>query len=91
MAAFPSRKSYRIKARDRILDLGQKTAIMGILNVTPDSFSDGGQYFEIRSAVARAWQIAEEGADILDVGGGISWYKSGRRVRADCSDSGGVK
>jgi dihydropteroate synthase len=69
MAAFPSRKSYRIKARDRILDLGQKTAIMGILNVTPDSFSDGGQYFEIRSAVARAWQIAEEGADILDVGG----------------------
>lgn len=42
---------------------------MGVLNVTPDSFSDGGRYFKLEDAVARAWQIAEEGADILDVGG----------------------
>jgi dihydropteroate synthase len=42
---------------------------MGILNVTPDSFSDKGRYFDPKAAVDRAWQIAEEGADILDVGG----------------------
>jgi len=42
---------------------------MGVLNVTPDSFSDGGQYLQSEDAITRAWQIAEEGADILDVGG----------------------
>ncbi len=42
---------------------------MGVLNVTPDSFSDGALYFKPTDAIARAWQIAEEGADILDVGG----------------------
>ena len=42
---------------------------MGILNVTPDSFSDGGQFFSVESAVARARTLHEEGADIIDVGG----------------------
>ncbi|MEW6235945.1 MAG: dihydropteroate synthase [Candidatus Omnitrophota bacterium] len=42
---------------------------MGILNVTPDSFSDGGRYFEAKRAIERAYQLAEEGADIIDVGG----------------------
>jgi dihydropteroate synthase len=42
---------------------------MGILNVTPDSFSDGGHFLEASTAVNRAWQIAEEGADFLDIGG----------------------
>jgi len=42
---------------------------MGILNVTPDSFSDKGRYFAPQEAIDRAWQIAEEGADILDIGG----------------------
>jgi dihydropteroate synthase len=42
---------------------------MGVLNVTPDSFSDGGVFFETARAVERAWRIAEEGADILDIGG----------------------
>ncbi|HLG18860.1 MAG TPA: dihydropteroate synthase [Bdellovibrionota bacterium] len=42
--------------------------IMGVLNVTPDSFSDGGKYFEPRGAAERAWKIKEEGADILDIG-----------------------
>ena len=42
---------------------------MGILNVTPDSFSDGGMYFDRPAAIARAKQIEEEGADIIDVGG----------------------
>jgi dihydropteroate synthase len=51
------------------LDLGSRTLIMGVLNVTPDSFSDGGLFFETARAVERAWRIAEEGADILDIGG----------------------
>jgi dihydropteroate synthase len=64
-----SRRHYRINARDRILDLGPRTLIMGILNVTPDSFSYGGAFFDTGRAVERAWRIAEEGADILDLGG----------------------
>ena len=46
-----------------------KTAIMGVLNVTPDSFSDGGQYLDSRAALARARTMAAQGADIIDVGG----------------------
>ena len=53
--------------RTRSLDLNSPR-IMGILNVTPDSFSDGGQYFSAKDAIARALQIEEEGADILDIG-----------------------
>src|SRR6266850_914749 len=49
--------------------LGQRTAIMGILNVTPDSFSDGGRYFDGEKAVARGKEIEQEGADIIDIGG----------------------
>ncbi len=47
----------------------RKVEIMGILNVTPDSFHDGGNYFSVESAVKRAYRIAGEGADIIDVGG----------------------
>jgi dihydropteroate synthase len=69
MISVVCRKSYAFRAGERILQLGERTAIMGILNVTPDSFSDKGRYFVPQAAVDRAWQIAEEGADILDVGG----------------------
>ena len=48
---------------------GQKTAIMGILNVTPDSFSDGGRYTNVEMAVAQALQMIADGADIIDIGG----------------------
>lgn len=51
------------------LAIGEKTYIMGILNVTPDSFSDGGRYNNLDAAVRRAKQMVEEGADIIDVGG----------------------
>jgi dihydropteroate synthase len=51
------------------LEIGKRTLIMGILNVTPDSFSDGGAYVSVEVAVQRARQMAEEGADILDIGG----------------------
>ncbi len=50
------------------LELGRRTWVMGILNVTPDSFSDGGRFFDPERAVRRAAQIREEGADILDIG-----------------------
>ncbi|MGG1313982.1 dihydropteroate synthase [Cohnella laeviribosi] len=51
------------------LELGQRTLVMGILNVTPDSFSDGGRYLNVEAAVARARQMVEEGADLIDIGG----------------------
>ncbi len=55
--------------RDRKLPWGRRTLIMGVLNVTPDSFSDGGRYAAPDAAIARAWAMLEEGADIVDVGG----------------------
>ena len=51
------------------LELGKRTLVMGILNVTPDSFSDGGLYFTAEQAIARGREIEQEGADILDIGG----------------------
>ncbi len=51
------------------LELGRRTLIMGILNVTPDSFSDGGSYDSVPAAVERARQLVDEGADIIDIGG----------------------
>jgi dihydropteroate synthase len=83
-----SRKPYTLRARDWTLNLGERTLVMGILNVTPDSFSDKGRYFAPQEAINRAWQIAEEGADILDIGGestrpgsqGVSAEEELRRV-----------
>ena len=63
------RRHFRITLREHSLDLGPKTLIMGVLNVTPDSFSDGGRFLSYSDAVTRAWRIADEGADILDIGG----------------------
>lgn len=54
---------------DRTYDCASRTHVMGILNVTPDSFSDGGRYFDSDLAVSRGEQIAAEGADFLDIGG----------------------
>ncbi|MNI08276.1 Dihydropteroate synthase [compost metagenome] len=51
------------------LELGRRTLIMGILNITPDSFSDGGAYNSVETAVQRAKQMVAEGADIIDIGG----------------------
>jgi dihydropteroate synthase len=53
----------------RQLALGGRTLVMGVLNVTPDSFSDGGRYFDTFAAVEHSLRLLEEGADILDVGG----------------------
>ena len=51
------------------LDLSRRTHVMGVLNVTPDSFSDGGRFFETEKAVAQALQMERDGADIIDLGG----------------------
>jgi dihydropteroate synthase len=53
----------------RILELGRRTLIMGVVNVTPDSFSDGGLYVDAEKAVAHAERLLDEGASIIDVGG----------------------
>ncbi len=62
------RKLYYWKLKQREIMLGERTAIMGVLNVTPDSFSDGGKYAEPDRAFARALELEEQGADILDIG-----------------------
>lgn len=62
-------KTYNLETKNGVLTLGSSTCIMGILNVTPDSFSDGGRYFSLDAALARARQLIADGADILDIGG----------------------
>ena len=62
-------KSRALDARGRKLPVGGRTLIMGILNVTPDSFSDGGSYPTAHAALAAGLEFAAEGADIVDVGG----------------------
>ena len=57
------------KLRDRTLRIGQRPLVMGIVNVTPDSFSDGGNYFDPAAAVGHALRLVHEGADVLDIGG----------------------
>ena len=54
---------------DRTLELGRRTLVMGVVNVTPDSFSDGGLFADADSAVAHGARLADEAADIVDVGG----------------------
>ncbi len=63
------RSDYKIDCRGKVLDLGSRTHVMGILNVTPDSFSDGGLYADAERAVAHAREMTAAGADIIDIGG----------------------
>ena len=62
------RKRFRLRLRSRTLILGERTLVMGVLNVTPDSFSDGGLHFDTEAAAARAFEIERHGADIVDIG-----------------------
>jgi dihydropteroate synthase len=62
-------KQYTIQVRGKDFALGPRTWIMGVLNVTPDSFSDGGHYLEREAAVERGVALVAEGADIIDIGG----------------------
>lgn len=63
------RKTFRLKLPSRTLVLGERTLVMGVLNVTPDSFSDGGQFLDPASAIEHAIAMESAGADLLDVGG----------------------
>ncbi len=63
------RKRFRLQLGSRTLSLGERTLVMGILNVTPDSFSDGGKFCDPQMAVAHALEMERAGANLLDVGG----------------------
>lgn len=63
-----ARKTARWRVRGGVLELGQRTLVMGIVNVTPDSFSDGGLYLDSDAAVRHALELLGEGADLLDLG-----------------------
>jgi dihydropteroate synthase len=65
---MPPRKLFRLKLRSRTLVLGERTLIMGVLNITPDSFSDGGKFFSLKRAIDGALVMERAGADILDIG-----------------------
>jgi dihydropteroate synthase len=63
------RKIFRLKLLSRTLVLGERTVVMGILNVTPDSFSDGGRFLDVDAAAAHALEMESAGAHIIDIGG----------------------
>ncbi|HTZ90251.1 MAG TPA: dihydropteroate synthase [Alloacidobacterium sp.] len=67
--SFTRRSEFLWRLRTRSLALGARTLVMGVLNVTPDSFSDGGSYHDANDAVEHGLRMLDEGADILDVGG----------------------
>ncbi|WP_288999881.1 dihydropteroate synthase [uncultured Psychrobacter sp.] len=68
MSLFQPLPTYRIRSRNKVLDLSQPQ-VMGILNVTPDSFSDGGQFTAVDKALQHCKQLINEGATIIDIGG----------------------
>lgn len=63
------RKGYLLEIGQRVIDLSSRTHLMGVLNVTPDSFSDGGRFLKLEEAVKQGLKLSEEGADIIDIGG----------------------
>jgi dihydropteroate synthase len=77
-----NRKIYYWKLRESEVQLGERTLIMGVLNVTPDSFSDGGRYTDPDAAYARALELEEQGADIIDIGA-ESTRPGSHRISAD--------
>ncbi len=62
-------KSYKLSIGNQTVELGKNTLIMGVLNVTPDSFSDGGNFFSYDRALTHGLKLAADGADIIDIGG----------------------
>jgi dihydropteroate synthase len=63
------RPTFELELRGRKILLGERTLVMGVLNVTPDSFSDGGRYFDADRAIQHGLELARQGADWIDVGG----------------------
>jgi dihydropteroate synthase len=62
------KKTFHLKLRSGSLRLGERTLVMGVLNVTPDSFSDGGEFFDVKRAVGHTLAMQRDGADIIDIG-----------------------
>jgi len=79
--SFLPRKRYEWRLQNRTVILGVRTLLMGVLNVTPDSFSDGGRYLDPDAAYARALEMEEQGADLIDIGG-ESTRPGSRRIPA---------
>lgn len=77
------RPIFEWKLRSRSLRLGERTLIMGVVNVTPDSFSDGGEFLEPERAVEHALDLLGDGADILDIGGESTRPGKHERVTAE--------
>lgn len=63
------RSVFQWSLGSRVIELGKRTLVMGVVNVTPDSFSDGGRYFDRDRALDHALELLDEGADIIDIGG----------------------
>jgi dihydropteroate synthase len=82
------RRKFKLRLPSGTLVLGERTLVMGVLNVTPDSFSDGGKFLDADAAAARALEMERAGADIIDIGGestrpgaeGISASEEMRRI-----------
>src|SRR5712691_12879976 len=68
LKCYMPRKRFEWRLRNKTIHLGDRTLLVGILNVTPDSFSDGGKYLDPDRAFARAVELEEEGADVIDIG-----------------------
>lgn len=77
------RKLFYWKLKDREIKLGERTLILGVLNITPDSFSDGGKYSEPEHALARALELEEQGADVIDIGAESTRPGSTRIIAAE--------
>ena len=69
MIASDNRFTGVYKCRDKELVIGRKTLVMGILNCTPDSFSDGGRYTDVESCLKQTERLIESGCDVIDIGG----------------------
>src|ERR1700687_1508594 len=88
------RKRLQLKLRSRTLNLGDRTLVMGVLNVTPDSFSDGGKFLDPQRAVEHALEMERAGADLLDIGGestrpGSTGTAAGTGLAGDLAGFGG--
>ena len=77
------RKLYFWKLKQREIKLGERTVLLGVLNLTPDSFSDGGRYTDPDRAFARALELEEAGADVIDIGAESTKPGSTRIVAAE--------
>lgn len=85
LESIPMRPVFEWSLASRSLGLGRRTLVMGVINVTPDSFSDGGAYFDRDRALEHGLQLLQDGADIIDVGGEST--RPGAKVLAAEADS----